>query len=72
MIDIKNSQLKIPFTKEMDKLIRTAIKKTLRHQKTAKRSVSVLLTDDDYIKELNMQYREKDCPTDVLSFPLYD
>lgn len=32
--------------------------------------VSVLLTDDDQIHELNRMYRHKDRPTDVLAFPL--
>ena len=32
--------------------------------------VSITLTDDAYIKELNTQYRNKDCTTDVLSFAL--
>lgn len=32
--------------------------------------VSITLTDDAYIKELNTQYRNKDCATDVLSFAL--
>ncbi|CAO5682573.1 MAG: Endoribonuclease YbeY [Holosporales bacterium] len=31
--------------------------------------VSVLLTNDDYIKQLNTHYLEKDKPTNVLSFP---
>jgi len=30
--------------------------------------VSILLTDDDAIRELNRQYRGIDSPTDVLSF----
>jgi len=30
--------------------------------------VSVVFTDDAYIRELNSQYRGLDCPTDVLSF----
>lgn len=34
--------------------------------------VSVLLTDDEGIRELNRKYRGKDKPTDVLSFPLND
>lgn len=32
--------------------------------------VSVVFADDDYIQELNCQYRGKDTPTDVLSFAL--
>mgnify|MGYP000220811776 CR=1 FL=1 len=31
--------------------------------------VSVLLTDDNEIQELNKNFRGKDAPTDVLSFP---
>lgn len=31
--------------------------------------VSVLLTDDNQIRRLNRQFRRKDKPTDVLSFP---
>jgi probable rRNA maturation factor len=32
--------------------------------------VSLVLADDEYIHTLNLQYRGKDCPTDVLSFAL--
>jgi probable rRNA maturation factor len=32
--------------------------------------VSVLLTNDEYIQSLNHNYRDKDKPTNVLSFPL--
>lgn len=32
--------------------------------------VSLLITDDKEIRELNSQYRHKDKATDVLSFPL--
>lgn len=34
--------------------------------------VSVLLTDNNGIKELNNKYRKKDVETDVLSFPLFE
>jgi probable rRNA maturation factor len=34
--------------------------------------VSILLTDDTGIKELNNLYRNIDRPTDVLSFPMKD
>lgn len=35
-------------------------------------SVSVLLTDNEAIREMNREYRQLDRPTDVLSFPLID
>lgn len=34
--------------------------------------VSLLFCDDDFIQTLNRHYRQKDEPTDVLSFPLGD
>lgn len=34
--------------------------------------LSLLLTDNDTIQELNSTYRGKDRPTDVLSFPMDD
>ena len=34
--------------------------------------VSVLLTGDDQVRRLNSQWREKDRPTNVLSFPMMD
>lgn len=32
-------------------------------------AVTLLLTDDDYLRQLNLQYRGEDRATDVLSFP---
>ena len=34
--------------------------------------VSIVLADDAFIQNLNAQYRNKNTPTDVLSFPQYD
>jgi probable rRNA maturation factor len=31
--------------------------------------VSLVFCDDAFIRELNLEYRDEDCPTDVLSFP---
>lgn len=36
---------------------------------TAEGDIVVLLTDDDAVRELNGRFREKDKPTNVLSFP---
>lgn len=32
--------------------------------------IELIITDNDTIRELNAQYRDKDKPTDVLSFPI--
>jgi rRNA maturation RNase YbeY len=34
--------------------------------------LSVVLTGNDYIRELNARWRDEDKPTDVLSFPLHE
>ncbi len=38
----------------------------------ASAEVSVTLCDNEYIRGLNKEYRNKDNPTDVLSFPIFD
>lgn len=35
-------------------------------------ALTLLLTDDDYLRQLNLQYRGEDRATDVLSFPAGD
>ncbi len=72
MTDIQNEQSKTEFTDELDKLIRRVIDKVFEYEGIVPRGVSVLITDDDNIKSLNGQYRGKNAPTDVLSFPLFD
>ena len=74
--------LKIKFTKTGDfsetdyyfkTVIRRAISETLRHEAFPyDAEVSVTLCDNEYIRKLNLEYRDKDSATDVLSFPLYD
>lgn len=41
----------------------------LRELKLADHEVSILLTDDEEIAQLNARYREKNSPTNVLAFP---
>ncbi|TFW12000.1 rRNA maturation RNase YbeY [Brevundimonas intermedia] len=38
-------------------------------QGTVEGNIVVLLTDDDAVRELNARFRDKDKPTNVLSFP---
>ena len=56
---------------EAAKLVRRAVRVALKAQGVANDcSVSVLLTDDDGIRAVNLAQRGIDAPTDVLSFPL--
>ena len=74
--------LKINFSKTSDfsetdyyfkTVIRRAVLRTLEHESfTFDAELSVTLCDNEYIKKLNSEYRGKDRPTDVLSFPLYE
>jgi len=55
----------------MEQVLRSVLQKTAEvYDIKAHTEVSVVLSDDDYIQNLNRQYRGKDCPTDVLSFAL--
>ena len=56
-----------------ESVVRAAIAATLRSEKfDSGAEVSVTFCGDAYIRELNRDYRGKDAPTDVLSFPIFD
>ena len=72
-IYISNNQDKIPFTRSLRDVVKGAVKTTLEYENfTRAAEVSVTITDDNHIAELNLEYREKKGATDVLSFPLMD
>ncbi len=50
--------------------VRRAVEAALAYERAADREVSVLLTDDAEIHQLNRDYRGIDKPTDVLAFAL--
>lgn len=51
-------------------LLETAARLTLESQSAlAESDLTVALTDDDQLHDLNLDFRETDAPTDVLAFP---
>jgi len=57
-------------TKFQNKLIERAVNAALEHQSEALDSeLTIVLTDDSRIQDLNRDYLGIDAPTDVLSFP---
>ena len=58
-------------TADIQRLIRRSIETALETENVQTPcSVSVLLTDDRQIHEINLEQRGVDAPTDVLSFPM--
>ena len=63
--------VRFPYRRKM--LIRRAIAEALFYERVYfDTEVSVTLCDNAHIHSLNKQFRDKDAPTDVLSFPMYD
>lgn len=72
MTDIQNNQNKKEFTKELEETVISVIEESFKYEKTSPRNVSVVITDNEEIRSLNLKYRGKDSATDVLSFPMFD
>lgn len=72
-IYISNCQDKLAVDRAKRGLIRRAINAALKYEKFPfDAEVSVTLTDNAAIHEMNREYRNVDRPTDVLSFPLME
>jgi probable rRNA maturation factor len=50
-------------------LLESAARATLKQQSAPDDDITIVLTDDDQLHELNLDYLGVDAPTDVLSFP---
>ncbi len=66
---IRNAQRKFPLDTSLLKKRITAVLEALDQEQS---ELSVLLTNNAKIRELNYNYRDKDRATDVLSFPQDD
>ena len=69
MIDIRNNTTHSEFDFS---IIHQAAFLTLSAHKSEGYELSILLTNDDHIAELNQEYRSIDSPTDVLAFPMLE
>lgn len=71
---IENVQDKIEFTQELETVIQQGVSTTLDviGGGDTDFEVSVLITDNEGIHEMNREYRDVDSPTDVLSFPILE
>ncbi len=68
-----DEEVDIPFTFDYEEVAKNVIEKALDTEDFPYDvEVSLLLTDDTAIHELNQQFRQIDRSTDVLSFPMMD
>jgi probable rRNA maturation factor len=69
---INNLQQKEPLTKSQFELIETIARYGLGCYQKETAEVSIIFADDDYLRNLNFEYRGLDQPTDVLSFAIWE
>lgn len=66
-------EVQVDFNFDYKKIIEAVINQAMDFKACPyEAEVSVVLTDNDSIKEINKEFRQIDNPTDVLSFPLID
>ncbi len=70
---IENKQEKFEITEEITECIKKVAAAVMDYEKCAfDAEVDVTITDNENIRSLNKTYRDKDAPTDVLSFPILE
>ena len=67
---VNNHQDKIAIDSSLLAILEDVIKFVLYREGIKNYEIGVTLVDDGYISKLNNQYRKKNTPTDVLSFPI--
>ncbi|MBQ6614593.1 MAG: rRNA maturation RNase YbeY [Clostridia bacterium] len=72
-IILENAQDKFSVTDELNTLVKSAALAALEYEEIDfDCAISLTYTDNDGIREINREYRNKDSATDVLSFPMFD
>lgn len=69
---INNLQSKEPVGEPLTGLLEQIIQYGLNFYQKEAAELSIILVDDAYIQNLNLEYRDLDQPTDVLSFAMVD
>lgn len=73
MIEIDNRQNKMKISEDINTIINSAIDFALKYEGfTRPYEVSVVITDNDGIKNINWEFRKINKETDVLSFPMLE
>lgn len=73
MIEFDNRQDKVDFSESVKNLIIQAVGASLKHEGfKEKYELSVVVTDNNGIREINREFRDIDRETDVLSFPMLE
>ncbi|MFC4767961.1 rRNA maturation RNase YbeY [Effusibacillus consociatus] len=71
IVEVLN-ELNIEFSFDVEDLLAKAVQAAAGYEQIDAGEVVVSLVDDETIQELNRTYRNKDVPTDVLSFALQE
>lgn len=70
---VENNQSKIEITDEITETAKRACEETLSYEKCDfDAQISLTFVDNEEIRRLNKEFRQKDAATDVLSFPMLE
>lgn len=70
---ITNEQDKINIPENWQGKMEQIVELCLQQEEiNSKAEVDILFVDNETIREMNLEYRDKDSATDVLSFPMYE
>ncbi len=68
-VDVFNENIELPYKEIESKYVQFIATKTIELLELKNIKTTIVLSDDNFIKDINRDYRKKDYATDVLSFP---